>query len=81
MVKYNRAFRKTDRHILDLAQDLVKRGCRVPTGLWIAMKYDGNRNLVPFVRDLSQVTGIRKKELVKMERDDLKLIDYVIVKF
>ena len=72
---------KTDRHILDLAQDLVKRGCRVPTGLWIAMKYDGNRNLVPFVRDLSQVTGIRKKELVKMERDDLKLIDYVIVKF
>ena len=64
-------------HVLDLAWDLVRRGCRVPTALWIAVKYSGIRNY-SYAQHISNVTGIGTKQLVEMERQDLKTIEYMV---
>jgi hypothetical protein len=65
--------------VLDLARDLVRRGCRVPSALWIAMKFDGVRDY-PSASILSHLTGISKRGLIAMEREDLQMIDYRIQK-
>ena len=64
--------------VIPLAQLLVDRGCRVHSGLWIAIKFAGMYDSTPGVDLMAEGTGVKPKDLLRHETEDLHLLDWNI---
>lgn len=64
---------------LDLAHELFARGCAEGTAMWLAIKYDAC-GAKPTTSLMAEACHVTEDELIKMERRDLKMLDYIIVK-
>jgi hypothetical protein len=61
----------------ELAYDLEKRGCNAESAVWIAIKYAGSGHQ-PVAALMALACGVTKKQLVRLEERDLKMLDYNI---
>lgn len=76
-------YQKACRHIplddvIPLAQLLVDRGCRVHSGLWIAMKFAGMYDSTPDADLMAIGASVKKSDLLRDEAQDLHLLDWNI---
>jgi len=79
LTRYQKACRHIPRDdVIPLAQLLVDRGCRVHSGLWIAIKFAGMSTSTPDADLMAEGTGVKKSILLRDEAQDLHLLDWNI---